>query len=200
MPWPATALLMTFLFVVFPLRSAIHAGHRRVSRRADWQGPRPRSWKLADLLFVAGFSTLLAGAVLEGLGAVAPLVDPRSAQLASGVLMILGATALALWSQAMMGPAWRPDIPPVADGDLVTTGPFSVVRNPNYAAMLAAGLGAALLAPNGVVFAGWVVLLASLLLTARAEEPLLLDRYGTRYRDYAESVGRFVPGIGRLRR
>ena len=51
-----------------------------------------------------------------------------------------------------------------------------------------------------IVFAGWVVLLASLLLTARAEEPLLLDRYGTRYRDYAESVGRFVPGIGRLRR
>ncbi len=200
MPWPATALLTTFLLVVFPLRSAILAGTRSPSRRADWRKPRPRSWIIADLLFVTGFSALLAGSVLQGLGVIAPIVDPQAAQLALGVLMVLGATALVLWSQSTMGPAWRPDIPPIADGDLITAGPFSLVRNPNYVAMLAAGLGAGLLAPNGVALCGWVVLLASLVLTARVEEPLLLDRYGAPYRDYAASVGRFVPRIGRLRR
>lgn len=199
MPWLAAVLVTTFLAVVFPLRSLIGNRRHGTSRRSDWRAPRLRSWKVADLLFLSGFATVLAATVLEGLGVVDPVVEPGTAQLVLGVVMPVAATALAQWAQATMGPAWRPDIPPIEDGELVTVGPFQLVRNPNYVAMLTAGLGAALLAPNLVTLAGWVVLLASLMLTARAEEPLLVTRYGGRYRQYAARVGRFVPGIGRLR-
>jgi len=199
MPWLAVVLLATFLAVVFPLRSLIRTRRYDASGRPDWRAPRPRSWWLADLLFLSGFATLFAGAVLEGLGVVDPVIGPGTAQLVLGALTLVAATALAEWAQLTMGPAWRPDIPPIEHGELVTGGPFQVVRNPNYVAMLAAGLGAWLLAADVVTSAGWVVLLASLMLTARVEEPTLLARYGDRYREYAARVGRFVPGVGRLR-
>ena len=97
-----------------------------------------------------------------------------------------------------MGAAWRPDMPPAETARLVTGGPFRVVRNPNYIAMLAAGLSAVLLAANLVSAVGWAALLMSLMLTARVEEPLLAERYGAPYRAYAARVGRFIPGIGHL--
>jgi protein-S-isoprenylcysteine O-methyltransferase Ste14 len=199
MPWLAAVLLTTFLVVVFPLRSLIRTRRHGAAGRPDWREPRPRSWQLADLLFLSGFAMLLAGTIIEGLGVVDPLVDSGTAGAVSSVVLFCAAGALALWAQATMGPAWRPDIPPIGDGQLVTSGPFRFVRNPNYVAMLAAGLGAGLLAPNPVAIAGWVVLLASLLLTARVEEPPLRARFGDAYRAYGARVGRFIPGVGRLR-
>ena len=70
--WLAAVLLTTFLSIVFPLRSRIRRRRYGSAGRADWRSPRPRSWWLADLLFLAGFATLLAGAALEGLDYVTP--------------------------------------------------------------------------------------------------------------------------------
>jgi len=104
-----------------------------------------------------------------------------------------------VWAQNTMGAAWRPDIAPADDCQVVTDGPFRVVRNPTYVAMLAAAAGAALLAPTVVGIVGWLALLTSLVLTTRAEEPPLRRAYGTDYEQYAARVGRFLPLIGRLR-
>jgi protein-S-isoprenylcysteine O-methyltransferase Ste14 len=198
MPWLAVALLTIFLVVVFPVRSAIRRRRFGSSGSPDWRAGRPRRWLVADALFLSGFALLIAGPVLEGVGAVDPLVQSNSAATAIGVVLVATATVLAVWAQETMGSAWRPDIPPAAAATLVMSGPFGVVRNPNYVAMLAAGLGAVILAPNLVTVAAWVVSLGSLMLTARVEEPLLADRYGAAYRRYSARVGRFVPGVGRL--
>ena len=82
---------------------------------------------------------------------------------------------------------------------LVTTGPFAVVRNPIFAAMLPASLGLALLVPNAVALAGLAALWLALEIQVRlVEEPYLLRAHGDSYRQYAGRVGRFVPGLGRL--
>ena len=47
--------------------------------------------------------------------------------------------------------------------------------------------------------AGFVLLVVTIELQVRAvEEPYLLATHGDAYRDYLASVGRFVPGVGRL--
>lgn len=199
MPWLAVALLTTFLVVVFPVRNAIRRRRFGSSGSPDWHAGRPRQWLAADAMFLGGFALLIAGPVLEGLDVVGPLVEPGDATITIGVVLVGAATATAIWAQETMGSAWRPDIAPDAGSTLVTSGPFRVVRNPNYVAMVTAGLGAALLSPDPVTLAGWVVLLASVMLTARVEEPPLLARFGGPYREYAARVGRFVPGVGRLR-
>ena len=70
-----------------------------------------------------------------------------------------------------------------------------------FAAMIPAFAGIALLAPNIVTLAGAVLLLVALELHTRLiEEPHLLRVHGEQYTSYAARVGRFLPGIGRLRR
>jgi protein-S-isoprenylcysteine O-methyltransferase Ste14 len=66
--------------------------------------------------------------------------------------------------------------------------------------MFTFGLGIALVTPNLVAFAGFVLLVATIeLQVRRVEEPYLLRTHGDTYRDYTASVGRFIPGIGLIR-
>lgn len=99
-----------------------------------------------------------------------------------------------------MGDQWRIGVDPAERTQLVTAGPFALVRNPIFSGMLPTSLGLALMVPNVVALAGLAALLAALELQVRVvEEPYLLDVHGDRYADYAARVGRFVPGVGRMR-
>lgn len=198
MPWVALAVQIAFLVVVFPVRAALR--HRRDGEAgwADLRASRPRAWVAADVLFLTGMTLLVTGPLLEGLRILAGLATPGPATAALAVVLALAGLTLAVWAQETMGPAWRADIPPGRNARLVTRGPFAVVRNPNYVAMLGVGLATVSLAPGLLTIGGWVCLLGSLLLTARAEEPELRGRYGEEYARYAARVGRFLPGIGRL--
>jgi protein-S-isoprenylcysteine O-methyltransferase Ste14 len=66
--------------------------------------------------------------------------------------------------------------------------------------MLPASAGLALMVPSWVALAGLAALLLALELQVRVvEEPYLRRVHGERYAGYASRVGRFLPGVGRLR-
>ena len=66
--------------------------------------------------------------------------------------------------------------------------------------MMTFGFGIALVTPNLVAIAGFLLLAATIELQVRiVEEPYLLTVHGDAYRDYLANVGRFVPGVGRGR-
>jgi protein-S-isoprenylcysteine O-methyltransferase Ste14 len=109
----------------------------------------------------------------------------------------VGATVIA---QLAMGSSWRVGVDERERTELVTDGPFAWMRNPIYSAMLAAALGLALLVPNILALSGLAVLVIALELQVRlVEERHLLSVHGSAYVRYASDVGRFVPGLGRLR-
>ncbi|WP_247828651.1 methyltransferase family protein [Arthrobacter antioxidans] len=88
----------------------------------------------------------------------------------------------------------------VGHTDLVTTGLFALVRNPVFTAMLTAKTGMALLVPTPVGAAALACLvLAVEIQVRRVEEPYLNLAHPHAYPRYAATVGRFLPGIGRLR-
>lgn len=71
------------------------------------------------------------------------------------------------------------------------------MRNPIFTAMFVFGFGIALVTPNVVVIAGFVLLVATIEVQVRVvEEPYLSATHGDAYRDYCAGVGRFVPGVG----
>ncbi len=108
----------------------------------------------------------------------------------------LGAT---LAAQLAMGNSWRIGVDPDERTELVTTGPFALVRNPIFSAMLPTSLGLVLMVPSWVAIIGFAALVLALELQVRVvEEPYLLRAQGRRYAEYAARVGRFVPGVGRL--
>jgi protein-S-isoprenylcysteine O-methyltransferase Ste14 len=62
------------------------------------------------------------------------------------------------------------------------------------------GLGVALVTPNLVACAGFILLVITIeLQVRRVEEPHLSRTHGDEYRAYAATVGRFFPGVGLIR-
>jgi protein-S-isoprenylcysteine O-methyltransferase Ste14 len=191
------ALVLLYLAIAFGLRTYLHlrrtgsTGFRGISGR-----PGSAAW-LGGMLFVAA----LIGSVLAPLLAWAGIDEARAASAgldAAGIVTFAGGVLFLLWSQAAMGASWRIGVDAAETTTLVTGGPFAVVRNPIFSAVMLSGAGVALLLPNVTALASYAMLVVAIELQVRVvEEPYLLRTHGPAYRRYAGRVGRFVPGLGR---
>jgi protein-S-isoprenylcysteine O-methyltransferase Ste14 len=200
----ATLALIGFIVyfgLAFGVRSLVQ---RRRTGSTGFKGisgaPGSPEW-LGGVAFVLAIALALAAPLLALAGIAEPLdaLDGRVGYVTGGVVFAAGLAATLL-AQAAMGASWRIGVDERETTALVTDGPFALVRNPIFAAMIPTGLGLALLCPSAVAVAGFVALIVALeLQTRRVEEPYLLRAQGTAYADYAARVGRFVPGVGRLR-
>jgi protein-S-isoprenylcysteine O-methyltransferase Ste14 len=116
----------------------------------------------------------------------------------AGIGVAAGGVALVSAAQNQMWHSWRMGIVPERT-ELVTTGLFSVVRNPIFSGMLATLIGLAGMAPCAWTVAGFVIVAGLLSCEARMEEAHLAALHGEPYRRYAARIGRFIPGVGRWR-
>jgi protein-S-isoprenylcysteine O-methyltransferase Ste14 len=198
----ALACFALYLALAFGLRTALQlrrtgsTGFRGVGGRpgsAEWWG---------GVLFVVALLAGVAAPLLDIAGALEPIaaLDGTIGQAAGGVLFAFGLAAT-LSAQIAMGDSWRIGVDIAERTDLVTEGPFELVRNPIFAGMLPTSLGLSLLVPNVAALAGLCALFVALEVQVRVvEEPYLVRTHGARYADYAARVGRFFPGVGRLQR
>jgi protein-S-isoprenylcysteine O-methyltransferase Ste14 len=84
--------------------------------------------------------------------------------------------------------------------ELVIDGPYSLTRNPLYFFSFLAYLGAGLAFEKLTVALAFVVAFwLSHAATILAEESKLRNKYGDKYDDYAKTVPRFWPRIGRMK-
>jgi protein-S-isoprenylcysteine O-methyltransferase Ste14 len=195
----ALVLFLLYLLIAFVLRTWL-----QVRRTGDsgWRGisgrPGTSEW-WAGVLFAIALVAGLLGPVTALLG-LDPLdvLTSTAVPVAGTVLAITGVVATFI-TQVAMGTNWRIGVDESERTDLVTTGPFAVVRNPIFTAMALTGLGLTLMVPNVVALAGIVLLLIALHLQVRVvEEPYLRHAHGAAYAEYAATTGRFLPGLGRL--
>ena len=115
----------------------------------------------------------------------------------SGIVVAIVGIFATVYAQLDMGDSWRIGVDPGETTTLVRTGVFGWVRNPIFTAMITFGFGIALVTPNLVALAGFLLLVATIELQVRiVEEPYLLAVHGDDYRDYLTNVGRFMPGVG----
>ncbi len=188
-------ILLGVLAVSAGIQLVIQA--RRVgSSRVRIEGP---AQIVGTLLVTAAFAGVALGAILDLTGALSPLdaLDGAASRIAGIVLWILGA-ALARTAQLDMGPSWRIGVDDSEHPDLVTSGPFRLIRNPIYTGLFAMFAGWGLLDPTVVSMTGLPLAIAGFEVIVRAlEEPYLLRLGGEPYLRYAERTGRFVPAIGR---
>jgi protein-S-isoprenylcysteine O-methyltransferase Ste14 len=157
--------------------------------------------RFAGVLFVTGLAMGAAAPLLALLGVLEPIAAlDRAGGHVVGIVLGAGGVLLTFGAQLAMGDAWRIGVDPEERTDLVTGGPFGLVRNPIYCAMIPTVLGLALMVPNILAIASFLTLVTALELQVRlVEEPYLLRVHGKAYADYAARVGRFVPGLGLLR-
>lgn len=200
MPVLALSLYVAFIAVAFGLRTAIQVRRTGSSGVHRLSGPPGSAEWLAGVGFFVALGLGFAAPLLALLGVVEPIgaLDTAALHVAGAVLAIAGIVATFL-AQLAMGASWRVGVDPEERTALVTDGPFALVRNPIFSAMLPATLGLVLLVPSWIALLAFAGLLAAIELQVRAvEEPYLLRTHGATYADYATRVGRFAPAVGRL--
>jgi protein-S-isoprenylcysteine O-methyltransferase Ste14 len=154
--------------------------------------------RLAGVLFVVGLAMGAAAPALALAGVFEP-VPALDGALSNTVGVVLGIVGIGLTfgAQLAMGDSWRVGVDPEERTKLVTDGPFELVRNPIYSAMLPTVFGLVLMVPSVIAIAAFITLLVALELQVRlVEEPYLRQVHGRAYVEYAATVGRFVPGLG----
>jgi protein-S-isoprenylcysteine O-methyltransferase Ste14 len=161
--------------------------------------------KLRDALGVALVLFLVGQAVMAAAwpGSLAPVyatdLPAPGAWGVTGAALLFGGIALLVVTQLNLGASWRIGIDEGHRPGLVTTGFYRFCRNPIFFAILIMLAGYTLLLPTRLslaLLAGAFIGIRQQVLT---EEAYLSRTYGDAYRAYARHVGRFVPGIGKLR-
>lgn len=95
------------------------------------------------------------------------------------------------WSR--MGTRWRMAVSLKGEEELITDGPFRLVRHPIYALSMLLMICSAIVVPTLPMLAVAIVHLVLTQLKARNEENHLLTVHGDVYRRYLAQTGRFFP-------
>jgi len=200
------AIAALVLFAVFILLTSARVLLQR--HRTGDAGTRQFSIPLGSMQWWAHWTfnvgVLITGAAgpVADLFGLRPLVilDHPVVQVLGVVLAVLGILAASA-AQLTMGASYRIGVDATERTDLVTGGPFRLVRNPIFSAALVAFLGLTLMVPNPVAIVGLVIMVVGVEAQVRlVEEPYLRRLHSAAYIDYATRVGRFLPGIGRIHR
>jgi protein-S-isoprenylcysteine O-methyltransferase Ste14 len=200
---PELALALWFIYGAgaLGLRVAIHL---RRTGSTGLVGPRSALWSLpwlAETMHSVALGLGVAAPILDLTGVIQPIeaLDRRAVHIAGVTLFGVGLIGVVV-GQAQMRDSWRIGTDPNERTDLVTNGLFAVVRNPIYVALVPTLFGLAFLVPNVVSLPSVALFFAALEIETRLiEEPHLLRVHGDAYSRYAARVGRFIPGIGRIR-
>ena len=197
----AAAMLVVFLVLTLFVRVAVQ--WRAIGKTGLIglrKGAGPLEY-LSGLLFIGGMAVAIVAIELVLQDTLDPIdaLDVDALHVVGFALAAIGGTAVFL-AQLGMGANWRIGVSEDQGTDLVTGGWFRICRNPIYTAMIVGWIGFALMVPTWLAYVAVVMIASGLELQVRVvEEPYLVRTHGSEYGAYAARVGRFVPGVGRLR-
>lgn len=112
------------------------------------------------------------------------------------VILAVASVGFCLAAVRTLGKQWTYRARVIEGHQLITNGPYRVVRNPIYLGMFG------MLVASGLAIARWpmlamgsAVFLAGTFVRIRSEERLLREAFGQAYEEYAERVPAFVPKL-----
>jgi protein-S-isoprenylcysteine O-methyltransferase Ste14 len=110
-------------------------------------------------------------------------------------IFVLGGILSWTGSRAL-GRQWRIDAGLNPDHELVTSGPYRVVRHPIYTSMLCVLIGTGcLITPPTALLLSMLVFIAGTEIRVRIEEKLLASRFGERFQEYRRNVSAYIPFV-----
>jgi protein-S-isoprenylcysteine O-methyltransferase Ste14 len=112
----------------------------------------------------------------------------------AGVLFCAAGITFAIWARSHLGRNWSPTPSLKAEHELITSGPYRLVRHPIYTGILLALLG------NTLVFgARWLIfVLVFVAIVARRvthEERLMMQQFPEQYPEYRKRTKAIIPFV-----
>jgi protein-S-isoprenylcysteine O-methyltransferase Ste14 len=112
----------------------------------------------------------------------------------SDIVVLAGAT-FTFWARGALGRNWSAEVTFKQEHELITTGPYSVVRHPIYTGLLIMILGSAANSGQVVGFIIFGLCLAGAIVRCREEEKMMRKHFPEAYAKYSTRVHALIPFI-----
>jgi protein-S-isoprenylcysteine O-methyltransferase Ste14 len=113
----------------------------------------------------------------------------------AGFVMGMTGLSFCLYAQIKMGTSWRVGIDEKVKTQLITTGLYSLIRNPTYLGLFLLNIGVWLIWPTWTIFLLNVLFFLFLEIQVRCEEDYLSSTHGEQYSDYKNRTKRYLPFV-----
>lgn len=156
---------------------------------------QPGAYRLVHLaLGVLGFTLLSGRWFRSGWLALRWLPDTLTIAYIGAALTVLGCL-FAIRARVHIGANWSGRVSLMAGHELVTTGPYAIVRHPIYTGILTAVVGTALAGGELRGLVAIVVILLAFLVKISHEEKLMMVTFPQAYPGYRERAKALIPWI-----
>jgi protein-S-isoprenylcysteine O-methyltransferase Ste14 len=112
-----------------------------------------------------------------------------------GALLTAAGLLFSVWARVHIGRNWSGIVTIKEDHELVTSGPYAIVRHPIYTGLLLGFIGSALARGEWRGVLAVAIVLVALWRKLRVEERFMQQQFGDAYRQYASRVPALVPRI-----
>jgi len=110
-----------------------------------------------------------------------------------GAAVTVASLLFAVWAREHLGRNWSSSVTIKQGHELITTGPYAVVRHPIYTGILSGFLGMAIAIAQVRGFIVFVLIVFVLWLKLRMEEEWMRSQFGETYATYARRTSALVP-------
>jgi protein-S-isoprenylcysteine O-methyltransferase Ste14 len=110
-----------------------------------------------------------------------------------GAVVTIGGLLFAVWAREHLGRNWSRSVTIKQDHELITTGPYAVVRHPIYTGVLTGFLGMAIAISQVRGFIVLVLICIAFWIKLRMEEQWMRSQFGEAYATYARQTAALVP-------
>ncbi len=110
-----------------------------------------------------------------------------------GAALTVAGLVFAVWAREHLGRNWSRSVTIKQGHELITTGPYGVVRHPIYTGILTGFLGMAIAISQVRGFIAFVLVFLALWTKLRREEQWMRSQFGETYAAYAHQTAALVP-------
>ena len=112
-----------------------------------------------------------------------------------GSLLTAGGLLFTVWARLHLGKNWSGTVTIKKDHELITSGPYALVRHPIYTGLLLAFLGSALALGDWRGVLAFALTAGALWRKLRFEERWMRQQFGDAYQAYSQRVAALVPFV-----
>lgn len=112
-----------------------------------------------------------------------------------GAAITVGGLLFAVWARQHLGSNWSSEVTIKRGHELITTGPYALVRHPIYTGILTGFLGTAIALSQVRGVIGFVLIFLVLWAKLRIEEEWMRSQFGETYATYSHQTAALVPYI-----
>lgn len=113
-----------------------------------------------------------------------------------GLVFYLAFSWVQIWAYKTLGENYSQDIAIKKDHQLVTKGPFKVIRHPQYLSQILLDIGAATATLSFILAPLALVQIPFLFMRANLEDKLLEKHFSENFKNYKKKTGQIFPFIG----